>query len=158
MKFGNRPPEATPKPRSGEVNGFFGEGIEIRGELRFRDTIRIDGKVAATIRSEGELVLGPSGILEGEITVGSLIVSGRVKGKVRVKEKLEVHPGGRIEGEVILGRPGLVIHDGGVIEAQIQMGTVKQGVGAAGQDRAQEKDQDRSQGQEKKAAVASGSV
>jgi cytoskeletal protein CcmA (bactofilin family) len=124
MKFGNRSGE--PKPRGGEVSGFFGEGIEIRGDLRFKETVRIDGRVNATIRSEGELVLGPSGIIEGEITVGSLSVSGRVKGTIRVKDRLEVHPGGRIEGEVLLGRPGLIVHDGGVIEAQIQMGTTKQ--------------------------------
>jgi cytoskeletal protein CcmA (bactofilin family) len=135
MKFGNRPPE-TSKPRSGDVNGFFGEGIEIRGDLRFKDTVRVDGRVAATIRSEGELVLGPSGVIEGEVTVGSLIVSGRIKGKM------------------VLGRPGLVVHDGGVVEAQIQMGTVKQTATADAVDHAQQQ-QERLQ---RKTAVATGAV
>ena len=124
MKFGNRNLET--KPRSGEVNGYFGEGIELRGELRFKDTIRVDGMIHATIRSEGELVLGPTGVLEGEISVGTLSVSGKVRGTLKIKDRLEVHPGGRIEGDVILGRPGLVVHDGGVVEASVQMGTAKQ--------------------------------
>lgn len=128
MKFGNRTTEM--KPPSGEMNGFFGEGIELRGDLRFKDTLRVDGRVHATVRSDGELVLGPSGIIEGEVTVGTLVVSGRIKGTLRIKERLEIHPGGRIEGEVLLGRPGLIVHEGGVIEARVQMGTVKEAVAA----------------------------
>jgi len=124
MKFGKS--DGDSKPRTGEVNGFFGEGIELRGELRFRDTVRVDGKMNATVHSEGELVLGPTGVLEGEINVGSLSVSGRVKGRLNIAERLEIHPGGRIEGEIVLGRPGLIVHDGGVLEASVQMGTLKQ--------------------------------
>jgi len=124
MKFGKGNGEST--PRTGEVNGFFGEGIEVRGELRFNDTVRVDGKVAASVHSEGELILGPTGVLEGDIHVGVLSVSGRVKGTLHIAERLEIHPGGRIEGEVTLARPGLIVHDGGVLEASVQMGTAKQ--------------------------------
>jgi cytoskeletal protein CcmA (bactofilin family) len=148
MKFGNRTSE-TAKPRSGDVNGFFGEGIEIRGDIRFKDTIRVDGRIQATIRSEGELILGPSGVIEGEVTVGSLVVSGRVKGTLRIKGRLEIHPGGRVEGEVLLARPGLIVHEGGVVEARVQMGTVKEEVTA--RDEAPRQTQER-------AALATGSV
>lgn len=148
MKFGNRTSE-TANPRSGDVNGFFGEGIELRGDLRFKDTIRVDGRIQATIRSDGELILGPSGVIEGEITVGSLVVSGRAKGTLHIKERLEIHPGGRVEGEVLLGRPGLIVHEGGVVEARVQMGTVKEAVEAR---------VDAPRLAQKRAAVATGSV
>ncbi len=154
MKFGNRQADATTPPvksrSSGEISAFFGEGTEIKGDLRFKETVRVDGTVRATIHSEGELIVGPKGLVEGEITVASLTISGRIKGNLRVKERLEVHPGGRVEGEVLLGRPGLVVHDGGIMEARVQMGTVKELESV----RAQEDEKHH----EKKAAAVAGSV
>ncbi len=159
MKFGNRPVDITAPPvktrSSGEISAFFGEGTEIQGNLRFRETVRVDGTVRATIHSEGELIVGPKGLVEGEITVAALTISGRVKGNIRVKERLEVHPGGRVEGEVLLARPGLVVHDGGIMEARVQMGTLKEGESA----RPPEASAQGQKGEEKKpAAVAVGAV
>jgi cytoskeletal protein CcmA (bactofilin family) len=113
------------------MTGFIGEGVEMQGEIRFKDTLRVDGKLRATITSDGELVIGPTGEVEGEITVTAATVSGRLRGNLRIKERLEVHGGGRVEGEVLLGRPGLVVHDGGVVEATVRMGTLKDGDEAA---------------------------
>ncbi len=158
MKFGNRQADVTTTPvksrSSGEISAFFGEGTEIQGDLRFRETVRVDGTVRATIHSEGELIVGPKGLVEGEITVTSLTISGRIKGNLRVKERLEIHPGGRVEGEVLLGRPGLVVHDGGIMEARVQMGTIKELEAARAQAGAGE-DEER---HEKKAAAIAGAV
>ena len=124
MKFGTGSRDS--RPRQGEISGFFNEGVEIQGDVRFKETLRVDGKLRATVRSEGELVVGPTGDVEGEVTLGALSVSGRIKGTLRIKDRIEVHAGGRVEGEVLLGRPGLIVHDGGVVEAKIQMGTTKE--------------------------------
>jgi cytoskeletal protein CcmA (bactofilin family) len=158
MKFGNRQDEMS-APRassSGEISAFFGEGTEIQGDLRFRETVRVDGKIRATIRSEGEIILGPKGVIEGEITVNSLSVSGRIKGNIRVKQRLEVHPGGRVEGEVLLARPGLVVHDGGILEAKIQMGTLKEQETTAADERPAQNNAEKRP--EQRAAVAAGGV
>jgi len=109
------------------MTGFIGEGVEMLGEINFKDTLRVDGRVRARINSDGELVVGPTGEVEGEITVGAATISGHIRGTLRVRERLEVHGGGRVEGDVLLGRPGLVVHDGGVVEARVQMGTLKEG-------------------------------
>jgi cytoskeletal protein CcmA (bactofilin family) len=123
MKFGSGSQDS--KSRSGEITGFFAEGVEIQGDLIFKDTLRVDGKIQGTIRGDGELVIGPSGAVEGEVTVTAASVSGKIKGILRVKDRLEVHSGGKVEGDVLLGKPGLVVHDGGTIEAKLQMGTSK---------------------------------
>lgn len=159
MKFGNRQDEigAPRASSSGEISAFFGEGTEIQGDLRFTETVRVDGKIRATIRSEGEIILGPKGLIEGEITVNSLSVSGRLKGNIRVKQRLEIHPGGRVEGEVLLARPGLVVHDGGILEAKIQMGTLKEQERTAPDERAAARANEEKR-PEQRAAVAAGGV
>lgn len=104
-----------------DISGFLAEGTEIKGEIRFREMMRIDGKVSGTIVSEGELVIGESGDVQAEVKVGTLSVSGKLTGKVHAAEKIEIHPKGRVHGELTLAKPNLVIHEGGMFEGTIDM-------------------------------------
>jgi cytoskeletal protein CcmA (bactofilin family) len=106
-----------------DISGFLAEGTEIKGEIRFRQMLRVDGKVSGKIVSEGELVVGESGIVEAEVQVGVLSVSGRITGSITATDKIEIHPKGKIKGDLSLTKPNLVIHEGGVFEGNIEMGT-----------------------------------
>jgi cytoskeletal protein CcmA (bactofilin family) len=110
-----------------DISGFLAEGTEIKGEIRFKDILRIDGKVGGTIVSEGELVIGETGEVDAEVRVGTLSVSGRLTGKVHATEKVEIHAKGRVVGDMNLASPNLVIHEGGVFEGTIEMGSKGEG-------------------------------
>jgi cytoskeletal protein CcmA (bactofilin family) len=104
-----------------DISGFLAEGTEVKGEIRFREVLRVDGKITGKVISEKELVVGESGEIEAEVEVGTLSVSGRVTGSVHVKEKMEIHAKGRVVGDLTLEKPNLVIHEGGVFEGNIDM-------------------------------------
>ena len=104
-----------------DISGFLAEGTEISGEVRFKEVLRVDGKITGKIVSEKELVVGESGEVEAEVQVGTLSVSGRVTGTIHVKDKLEIHPKGRVVGDITLEKPNLVIHEGGIFEGNIDM-------------------------------------
>jgi cytoskeletal protein CcmA (bactofilin family) len=108
-----------------DISGFLAEGTEVQGEIRFKDVLRVDGKITGKVISERELVVGESGVVEADVEVGTLSVSGKVTGNIHVKEKLEIHPTGRVVGEVTLEKPNLVIHEGGVFEGNIDMNAGK---------------------------------
>lgn len=108
-----------------DISGFLAEGTEIQGEIRFRDVLRVDGKISGKVISEKELVVGETGEVDADIDVGVLSVSGKVTGNIHVKEKLEIHPKGRVLGEITLEKPNLVIHEGGVFEGNIDMNAGK---------------------------------
>jgi cytoskeletal protein CcmA (bactofilin family) len=108
-----------------DISGFLAEGTEIQGDIRFRDILRVDGKVKGKVTSEKELVVGESGEVEADIDVGVLSVSGKVTGNIHVREKLEIHPKGRVIGEITLEKPNLVIHEGGIFEGNIDMNAGK---------------------------------
>jgi len=95
-----------------DISGFLAEGTEIHGEVRFRDVLRVDGKITGKVISEKELVIGESGEVEADVDVGILSVSGKVTGTIHIKEKLEIHPTGRVIGDLTLEKPNLVIHEG----------------------------------------------
>ena len=52
---------------SEDLNGFMDEGAEFHGELRFKDTFRVDGRVKGKIVSENTLVVGESAKIEADI-------------------------------------------------------------------------------------------
>jgi len=104
---------------SGDLSGFLDVGSHFEGELRFDQSFRIDGKVVGKVISDGDLVVGEKGEVEGEIRVGRLFVSGRVQGEVQVAKRLSIHPRGRVEGEIHAS--ALVIEEGGVLEGHCAM-------------------------------------
>jgi cytoskeletal protein CcmA (bactofilin family) len=110
-----------------DISGFLAEGTEIKGEIRFKDILRIDGKVGGTIVSEGELVIGETGEVDAQVRVGTLSVSGRLTGKVQATEKVEIHAKGKVVGDVALSSPNLIIHEGGMFEGTIEMGSKGEG-------------------------------
>jgi len=120
MPFGKENTMRDPMGQE-DISGFLAEGTEIKGEIRFKDLLRVDGKVSGKIVSEGELVVGETGEVEAEVSVGTLSVSGKVNGTVHAGEKVEIHPKGRVHGDITISKANLVIHEGGVFEGKIDM-------------------------------------
>jgi cytoskeletal protein CcmA (bactofilin family) len=44
-----------------ELNGFMDQGTQFHGELRFRDSFRIDGELKGRIVSDNTLIVGRRG-------------------------------------------------------------------------------------------------
>jgi cytoskeletal protein CcmA (bactofilin family) len=111
------------KSSPGDLSGFLDVGSHFEGELRFEQSFRVDGKVTGKVVSDGDLVVGERGEIDGEIRVGRLFVSGLVKGEVHVARRLSIHPRGRVEGSV--SARALIIEEGGVLEGQSTMAVEK---------------------------------
>lgn len=107
------------KKPAGTLNGFLDQGCSIKGEIAFADLLRVHGHASGTVASEGELLVGEGGVVEGEITVGRLVVAGAVRGIVRVRERLVVHSSGRVHAEITT--PVLIVDEGGVVEGNVTM-------------------------------------
>ena len=104
---------------SEELNGFMDQGTELVGELRFRDTFRVDGLVKGSIVSKNTLIVGESGRVEADIDCGVVSVRGTVKGRVQGRERVELLAGSRVEGTLV--SPRLVIEEGAFFQGDCQM-------------------------------------
>jgi cytoskeletal protein CcmA (bactofilin family) len=105
--------------KQSDLNGFLDSGSHLEGELRFEASFRVDGKLTGIVRSEGDLIVGESGEVEGELYVGQVFVSGTVRGTVRASRKIQIAPSGKVFAE--LDTPSLVIEDGATFEGQCAM-------------------------------------
>jgi len=107
------------KSSPGDLSGFLDIGSHFEGELKFEQSFRVDGKVVGKVVSDGDLVVGEKGEIEGEIHVGRLFVSGLVKGEIHAARRLSIHPRGRVEGAVYAR--ALIIEEGGILEGRSSM-------------------------------------
>lgn len=104
---------------SGELNGFLDAGCEVDGDLRFEDTFRVHGRFKGTVESEGRLIVGEGGVLEGVVAVGELHVAGRLEGRIDTTRRTEIGANGRVEGEI--NTPVLIIESGAFFQGQCTM-------------------------------------
>ncbi len=107
------------EPVTSDLNGFLDAGSHIQGELRFENTFRIDGHFTGRITSEGTLVVGERGQIDGEIEVDQVLISGLVQGHVRARRKVQIAPEGKVYAE--LDTAALVIEEGALFEGRCAM-------------------------------------
>ncbi len=105
--------------RQSELNGILNAGSHIRGELHFEDEFLIYGKVTGSVVSDGELIIGEEGEIEGDIVVRRVQVSGTVRGKLKATERIEITSTGEVFAE--LETPSLFIEDGAFFEGSCSM-------------------------------------
>ena len=102
-----------------EINAFLGSGTSYEGKLHFQGAVRIDGTFLGTIDSQGTLIVGQDAKIDGDVAVGSLILSGFLKGRVTAGDRIVLHKTARLQGS--LRTPTLIIEEGAVLDGDVVM-------------------------------------
>ena len=84
--------------------------VEIKGSIKFKKELLIDGKVEGEINSEGVLTIGENADIRGEIKTKSIVVFGKVQGNITVNERCELKSKCTLQGDLKAAR--LVIEEG----------------------------------------------
>src|SRR5438477_7285463 len=108
---------------NGELNGFLDSGAVFKGELKFEDTMRIDGRFNGKIVSKNELIVGESATIEGDVHVGRVAISGTVIGKIVAAQRVEIHRNGKVYSDI--DTPALIIEEGAIFQGNCVMGDRK---------------------------------
>lgn len=116
-KNGNTMPKGTEGNTS--IN-LIGAGTVIEGDIRSNGDIRIDGTVYGHVVSKAKVVIGSTGVVEGDVNSQNADVSGTIKGKTNVSELLFLKSTARIIGDIITGK--LVVEVGATFTGSCNMG------------------------------------
>ena len=79
---------------------MIGKGTSIKGDIRSDGDFRVDGTLTGSIQSNGKIVVGVSGGIEGDITCQNADISGQVKATIRVKELLSLKATSKFLGDI----------------------------------------------------------
>ena len=104
-------------------NTVIGTGIVLEAAmLKGNGIVRIDGKYTGTIDIEGHLVLGESGVLDGEVRADSALFAGAYQGNLHIDDTLHITSTAVLSGRIEAGT--LIVDDGAVFKGDCTVTTI----------------------------------
>ncbi|MFN2541759.1 MAG: polymer-forming cytoskeletal protein [Chthoniobacterales bacterium] len=100
----NRAPSASAQP-----GGLLSGGVSIKGSVKFRNSLLIDGQVEGEIDSTGALTIGEHAKIQGTIRAKSVTVHGTIDGNIFASERCELGAGCTLRGDI--EAPRLVVDE-----------------------------------------------
>ena len=94
-------------------------GTVIKGDITATGDFRLDGTLEGNIQLNGKLVVGDSGIINGNILCLNANIIGTVNGNLSVKELLSLHSTARVKGDILINK--LSIEPGAIFTGKCNM-------------------------------------
>jgi cytoskeletal protein CcmA (bactofilin family) len=96
------------------------EGVEINGEVKFDEVLKVESRVTGKLTSEsGCLLVSETGHVQAEVQAGFVEVYGMIEGTITAKHKVEIHSGGKVYGDIYT--PVLNIEHGAIFDGKCHM-------------------------------------
>lgn len=105
--------------RSGEA-AVIGSSIQINGDLRGDEDLRIEGNVSGTVElRNNSLTIGKEGKVKAGVFAKSIAVDGETQGDLYATDRISVHVNARVQGNIIA--PKVSIEEGAHFKGSIEM-------------------------------------
>ncbi len=75
-------------------------GSQIMGNIVSEKDFRIDGEVVGDLNCKGKVIIGPTGVLRGNIQCENAEIIGRVKGNLQVNDTITLRASANIVGDI----------------------------------------------------------
>lgn len=106
--------QSTVKP-----NSVIGADMVVEGNIKAKETIRVEGCVIGDIEAEGSLIISATGKVKGNIKGHSIMVGGVLEGDLACSEKTEVIATGKVFGD--MHTKSLIVDENAVFEGRCVM-------------------------------------
>ena len=98
---------------------IIGTYSNFEGTLNSEGTVRIDGVFNGMLNVDGNIIIGESGFVKGNINADRVTIAGRVEGNVSCKNTFELLSNGRLYGDI--EAKNISIEDGAVFQGKCTM-------------------------------------
>jgi cytoskeletal protein CcmA (bactofilin family) len=113
------PVPAPPAGRNSAQTASIGPSMTIKGEIRSREELLVDGEVEGLLESQSLITVGPNGKVKANIKAREVIIFGSVRGDVEVAEKIAIRDKGSLIGNI--KSAGISIDDGAYFKGSIDI-------------------------------------
>lgn len=110
------------QPETTTTINMIGSGTVINGDIQSKGDIRVDGTLKGSITTSGKLVLGKTGVIEGDVVCKDADISGTIKAKITVSQLLSLNSSAKLSGDIITNK--LSIEPGASFTGSCSMGAV----------------------------------
>jgi cytoskeletal protein CcmA (bactofilin family) len=97
----------------------IGASMEIKGEIRSREELMVEGDVEGSIESHSTVTVGPNGKVKANIKAREVAIYGSVRGNIEVAEKIAIREKGSLIGDIKTA--GISIDDGSYFKGSIDI-------------------------------------
>jgi len=101
---------------------MIGAGTIITGDVTSKGDIRVDGTLKGSVNTEGKVVLGREGVIEGDVVCKDADISGTIKARITVSQLLSLKSTAKLNGDIITNK--LSIEPGASFTGSCSMGAV----------------------------------
>lgn len=118
-----RPPVRLDTPPAAAADGggtsVIAPGMKVVGDVETSGILKIEGTVQGSIKGARQVMLGRSGVIQGDVQAEEVILGGRVVGTVTATERVEIQANSVIEGDV--HTRSIVVFEGGLLNGNVRM-------------------------------------
>ncbi|MBK7871620.1 MAG: polymer-forming cytoskeletal protein [Saprospiraceae bacterium] len=126
--FGNN---STSKKEAGKTNGApssntfntLVQGTLVEGTVKSESDIRVDGTIKGKLICDAKVVIGPAGMVDGEIKCKNAVIEGKFQGNLEVFELLNIRDSAHVNGDVKTNK--LIVQSGAAFNVNCSMGEIK---------------------------------
>ena len=111
-----------PSSTSHALNSLV-QGTVVEGAVKSSSDIRIDGTIKGKLICDAKVIIGPTGVIEGEIKCKNAVIEGRFEGKLEVAELLNIRESANVSGEVDTAK--IIVQSGAIFNVSCNMGGMK---------------------------------
>lgn len=114
----DKTPASLPAIAGKQIDTLIAELCTLEGDLTTQNSVKVDGRIKGTLRADGRVIIGETGVVQGDAHAPELLVLGRLEGNVYVQrlhlqasarilgnietQTLQVDPGAHYEGSVTM--------------------------------------------------------
>ncbi|MBN1411677.1 MAG: polymer-forming cytoskeletal protein [Spirochaetales bacterium] len=96
---------------------IIGEGSVFEGRFYISGSILIEGKFQGDIKTDDQVIVGPTGKVKTDISAKKVTVAGTLIGNIKAEEEVNLLQSGKVLGNIVT--PRLVVEQGVVTEGKI---------------------------------------
>ncbi|MFZ4474051.1 MAG: bactofilin family protein [Saprospiraceae bacterium] len=105
-------------PTAGTINALV-KGTVIEGNVRCESDLRVDGTIKGKLVCQAKVIIGPTGLIEGEIRCQNAVIEGKFSGILHVSELLNVRETAEVDGEITTNK--LLVQSGAKFNVSCKM-------------------------------------
>lgn len=104
---------------SAKISSIIGADMVVEGNIKAKDTIRVEGYVTGNVETEGALILSATGKVKGNLKGNNIVIGGVLEGDLVCGGKTEVISTGKVIGN--MHTRSLIVDENAVFQGQCIM-------------------------------------